>query len=210
MTPNASGTLGRVQLLIRDDDEAGFERAREWLLHGFGRWLGETSRLSQEAADETVSDASLALDWKFGYGDGHLGRWTAGEITEFLVGWCPRKLSASQENCAAIPGNTTLLTDYLAARGLLAQESATAAVLRAAATDATAAFIAEMGNPARFGMAKALFAGAAARRRARPPLSARSTRVPGRSGHRTAGTAPDRPGCSPGSRSPHPGPSHSR
>ena len=161
MTPNASGTLGRVQLLIRDD-EAGFERAREWLLDGFGRWLGDASRLSQEAADEAVSDASLALDWKFGYGDGHLGRWTAGEITEFLVGWCPRKLSVSQEDCAAIPGNIALFTDYLATQGLLAQGSATAAVLRAAATDATEEFIAEMGNPASFGMAKALFAGAAA------------------------------------------------
>jgi hypothetical protein len=150
-----------VQLLIRDDDEAGFERARGWLLDGFGQWLRDPSRLSQEAADEAVSDASLALVWKFGYGDGHLGRWTAGEITEFLLGWCPRKLSVPQEDCAAIPGNIATFTDYLAAQGLLARGSAAAAVLRAAATDATAEFVAEMGNPASFGMAKALFAGAA-------------------------------------------------
>lgn len=95
MTPHASGTLGRVQLLIRDDDEAGFERAREWLLGGFGRWLRDASRSSQEAADEAVSDASLALGWKFGYGDGHLRRWTADEITEFLLGWYRRLLQST-------------------------------------------------------------------------------------------------------------------
>ncbi|HUZ54622.1 MAG TPA: hypothetical protein VMU94_19115 [Streptosporangiaceae bacterium] len=150
-----------MQLAIRDDDEAGFEQAKDWLLDGFGRWLGNAPRLSQEAADAAVSDASIALDWKFGYGDGHLGRWTASEITEFLLGWCPRKLSVPQDDCAAIPGHIALFTDYLAAQRLLAPGSAAAAALRAAATDAAADFIAEMGNPARFGMAKALFAGAA-------------------------------------------------
>lgn len=147
-------------MLIRDDDEAGFERAKEWLLEGFGRWLPDEPGLSPEA-DDAVSDAGLVLDWKFGYGDGHLGRWTAGEIAEFLLGWCPRKLSVSQEDCVAIPSHIASFTDYLSAHGLLAQGSATAAVLRAAATDATAEFVAEMGNPASFGMAKALFAGAA-------------------------------------------------
>lgn len=161
MAPNASGTLVRVQLLIRDDDEAGFERARDWLLEGFGRWLRDERGLSPEATDEAVSDAGLALDWKFGYGDGHLGRWTANEIAEFLLRWCPRKLSVSQEDCAAIPGHIASFTDYLAAQALLARGSAAAAVLRTAATDATAEFVAEMGNPASFGMAKALFAGAA-------------------------------------------------
>ena len=161
MASGASGTLVRVQLLIRDDDEAGFERARDWLLEGFGGWLRDERPLSPEAADEAVSDAGLALDWKFGYGDGHLGRWTAGEIAEFLLGWCPRKLSVSQEDCQAIPGHIASFTDYLAAHGLLARGSAATAVLRAAATDATAEFVAGMGNPANFGMAKALFAGAA-------------------------------------------------
>ncbi len=161
MTANASGTLGRVQLQIGDDDEAGFERARDWLLDGFGRWLRGTARPGQEAPDDAVSDAGLALDWKFGYGDGHLGRWTADDINEFLLGWCPRKLSVSQEECAAIPASIASFTDYLAARGLLAPGSGTATALGAAATDVTAEFVAEMGNPASFGMAKALFAGAA-------------------------------------------------
>ena len=161
MALKASGTLGRVQLQIRNGDESGFQQARDRLLAGFGGWLRDAARLSEPGADEAVSDASLALDWKFGYGDGHLGRWTAGDIAEFLLGWCPRKLTVSQEDCVTIPENVAAFTDFLAAQGLLAQGSATAAVLRATATDATAEFIAEMSNPANFGMAKALFAGAA-------------------------------------------------
>jgi hypothetical protein len=117
--------------------------------------------LDQKAADEAVSDASLLLDWKFGFEDGHLGPWTVGDISEFLFGWCPRKLSASQEECVAIPGSIASFTDYLAAEGLLAPGSSAAPVLRAAASDAAPGFVAEMGNPANFGMAKAMFAGAA-------------------------------------------------
>src|ERR1700722_19946213 len=92
MTASASGTLAHVQLQIRDGDEAGFERARDWLLGGFGRWLRDVSRLGQEAADGAVSDASLLLGWKFGFDDGHLGRWTGGDIPQFPLGGCPRKL----------------------------------------------------------------------------------------------------------------------
>jgi hypothetical protein len=163
MAPKASGTLDRVQLQIRDGDESGFKQTRDWLLSEFGEWLRDASRLSEPDADEAVSDASLALDWKFGYGDGHLGRWTASDVTEFLLSWCPRKLTASQDDCVSIPENVASFTDYLAASRLLASGSATAAVLRAAATEATAEFMAEMSNPANFGMAKALFAGAAER-----------------------------------------------
>jgi hypothetical protein len=78
------------------DDEAGFGRARDWLLDGFGGWLRAESGLDDAAAAEAVGDAGIALDWKFGYGSGNLGCWTAGDLTEFLLGWCPRKLSVSQ------------------------------------------------------------------------------------------------------------------
>ena len=160
MALKASGTLGRVQLQIRDGDESGFAQAKGWLLAGFSGWLDDVARPSGPGANEAVSDASLVLDWKFGYGDGHLGRWTAGDVGEFLLGWCPRKLTVSQEDCVSIPGSVAAFTDYLAAQGLLATGSATAALLRVTATGATAEFIAEMSNPANFGMAKALFAGA--------------------------------------------------
>src|SRR6185437_13626980 len=93
-----------------------------------------------------------ALDWKFSYDDGHLGRWTTGDVTEFLLGWCPRKLSVSPEDCVTIPGSIAALTDYLAAKELLAPGCSSRAALVSAATDTAADFVAEMGNPANFGL----------------------------------------------------------
>lgn len=151
-----------MKLQIRHDDEAGFERAKDWLLDGFGRWLCDERQLDDGLVGFAVGDAETALDWKFGYEDGHLGRWTGGDVTEFLLGWCPRKLSVSAEHSVLIPGNVAAFTDYLAAQKLLAPGSSSGAALRAAATSAAADFVAEMENPANFGMAKSLFASAAA------------------------------------------------
>ena len=149
-------------LQIGAEDEDGFERAKDWLLDGLGRWLLDERKMDDGLADIVVSDAEIALDWKFGYEDGHLGEWTTGQVTEFLLRWCPRKLSVSQEDSVTIPGSIAAFTDYLAERGLLARGSSTRAALRAAATAAAADFVAEMGNPDNFGMAKSLFSEAAA------------------------------------------------
>src|SRR5580658_7809893 len=152
-----------MRLQIGQDDETGFERAKDWLLDGFGRWLREERQLDDGLVGIAVGDAEIALAWKFGYDDGHLGRWSTGDVTEFLFGWCPRKLSVTQEDSVSIPGSVAAFTDYLAARGLLAGGSSSGETLRATATSAVADFVAEMGNPANFGMAKSLFAAAAER-----------------------------------------------
>ena len=152
-----------MQLHIHHEDEAGFERARDWLVGDFGRWLRAERRLEDELADIAAGDAGILLDWKFGYGDGHLGRWTCAEVTEFLMRWCPRKLSVSQERSVTIPGSLAAFTDYLAARARLAPGSSSGAALREAVTSVSADFVTEMGNPANFGMAKSFLADAAAR-----------------------------------------------
>jgi hypothetical protein len=74
-----------VQLQLRQDDEVGFGRVRDRLLDGFGGWLKAQPGLDEAAAHDATIDAGIALDWKFGYGDGHLGRWTTGDIAEFLL-----------------------------------------------------------------------------------------------------------------------------
>ncbi len=152
-----------MRLQIRHDDETGFEKAKDRLLEGFGLWLYADRQLDDELVEMAVSDAEIALDWKFGYDDGHLGRWTTGDVTEFLLRWCPRKLSLTQEDSVTIPGSVSAFISYLAARELLAPGSSPAAAIRTAIEDAAEDFVAEMGNPANFGMAKSLFAGALAR-----------------------------------------------
>jgi hypothetical protein len=151
-----------VQLQLRQDDEAGFGRVRDRLLDGFGGWLKAQPGLDDAAAHDATIDAGIALDWKFGYGDGHLGRWTTGDVAEFLLSWCPRKLSVSQADSVSIPGSIAAFTDYLAAEGLLASGSASPARLRAAATGAAGEFVTAMGDPANFGMAKSIFSSALA------------------------------------------------
>ena len=153
---------GAVQLELSQGDEAGFGRVQGRLLDGFGGWLRAQRRFDEAAAHGATVDAGIALDWKFGYGDGHLGRWTTGDIAEFLLSWCPRKLSVSQADSVTIPGSIAAFTDYLAAERLLAPGSASAARLRAAATGATDEFVAAMGDPANFGLAKSIFSGALA------------------------------------------------
>ncbi len=151
-----------MQLELRQDDEAGFGRVRGQLLDGFGSWLKTQPGLDEAAAHDATIDAGIALDWKFGYGDGHLGRWTTGDVAEFLLRWCPRKLSVSQADSVTIPGSIATFTDYLAAERLLAPGSASPARLRAAATGAVGEFVTAMGDPANFGMAKSIFSGALA------------------------------------------------
>ena len=151
-----------MQLEISQDDEAGFGRVRGRLLDGFGIWLKAQPGLDEAAAHDATVDAGIALDWKFGYGDGHLGRWTTGDVAEFLLSWCPRKLSVSQADSVTIPGSIAAFTDYLAAERLLAPGSASPARLRAAATGVAGEFAAAMGDPANFGMAKSIFTGALA------------------------------------------------
>jgi hypothetical protein len=150
-----------VRLKVDQDDDAGFGRARDWLLERFEAWVADLG-LDKAAAADAASDVSIALDWKFGYDDGDLGRWTGADVREFLLRWCPRKLSVSQADCVSIPDSIAAFTDYLAANGLLAPHSARPAALRAAATGAVGEFVAAMGDPANFGMAKSIFCAAAA------------------------------------------------
>lgn len=151
-----------MQLELSHDDEAGFGRVREQVLDGLEGWLKTQPAFDEAAARDAVFDVGIALDWKFGYGDGHLGRWTADDVTDFLLRWCPRKLSVSQADGVSLPRGLAALTDYLAADGLLAPGSASAAQLRDAASAAAREFVTAMADPANFGMAKSIFMGAVA------------------------------------------------
>ena len=79
------------------EDERAFSARRDALGEQFTRWLN-----TQNVAGDP-NDAALLMDWKFGYADGGLDTWTVADVGEFLLGWCPRKLSAAPEECAEIP-----------------------------------------------------------------------------------------------------------
>jgi hypothetical protein len=136
------------------DDEAAFYERRDDLTDRFARWL-ETHRVAGEP-----SDAELLMDWKFGYGDGALATWTTADVEEFLFAWCPRKLSAPAPYCAKVPGSVAAFVEFLAHAGLLAPGSGRPSDIRRYCERHTDRFLREMRNPANFGMAKSMFAGA--------------------------------------------------
>ena len=163
--PRSKGTYGgagrNLNLAFGPDDEEDFLAAQASLLDRFARWLLE-ERPVEGDPEEMADDVGVALSWKWGYGDGDLGRWRTGDVGEFLLHWCPRKLSVSQADCASIPASLAAFAAFLDDEALLAPGSSTVADLAAATASMTERFVAAMGDASNFGMAKSLFNSAAA------------------------------------------------
>ena len=143
------------------DDDA-YDADRTQLSTRFRAWLTASSHGSAHFptdTDDAVSDVEMALDWKRNYGDSRLTRWTPADVEEFLLGWCPRKLSASAEGAASIPDSIARFVEFLAHERLLSGGAAPPELARFARALA-GRFRTEMSNPANFGLAKSMFAGA--------------------------------------------------
>lgn len=63
--------------------------------------------------------ASSMLEWKGGYGDGRLGRWTGDDLAEYLLDYFPRKVSVDEETLDAVPECVIAFLRFLDARGSL-------------------------------------------------------------------------------------------
>ncbi|MBA3744951.1 hypothetical protein [Sporichthya sp.] len=148
--PNAGGG----QMRFGPDEDREFRRAAEALVAEFDRWS------APGAAPADRSDAELLLDWRYQYDDGALDVWTVGHLAEFLLHWCPRKLSAPADLCAGMPGSVAAFVEFLAHTGRLDPASDRPSTIRAWCERNQGAFLAAMANPDNFGMAKSLFAGA--------------------------------------------------
>jgi hypothetical protein len=150
------GKLSPVLLDIDHEDEPGFVAAREMLLGRFARWLAGEDRSSDEEIDELVGDAGVALDWKWSYGDGELATWRTGDVAEFLLEWCPQKLSVTQADCITIPLAVVSFFSFLHDEALLGRGSASVDRLIEAVTSLAEEFVVAMGDRSRFGLAKSM------------------------------------------------------
>lgn len=124
----------------------------------FDAWY--RTRHPEEAVIDT-SDLGLLVDWKLGYGDGRLDEWTIDQLEEFLLEWCPRKVTVSGAQAARMPEGVAQAFTFLADQGLLARRSVRGDRLAAHARSLADAFVNEMTEPANFGLAKSIFGGAA-------------------------------------------------
>ena len=134
------------------EDEEAFEARRVELVSDFAGWL------EQLPVVVDPDDFALLLDWKWGYSDGRLDRWNGADLSDFLLSWCPRKLSAPPEQVCAIPSTVALAMSFLAERGLQGADSAPIEELTEHAVGLQSVFMERMSDPANFGMGKSVFA----------------------------------------------------
>nr|MDQ6911229.1 hypothetical protein [Actinomycetota bacterium] len=149
-----------MKLTFGPDDENGFASACSLLLGRFESWLRDELGLTKAAATEMAFAASAALDWKWSYGDGNLGLWRVEDLEEFLLDWCPRKLSVSPTDCVTIPPSLAAFVEFMHTAGLLAPGSSPVVQLSEAAIEMTDDFVFAMGDSSNYGMAKSLCAAA--------------------------------------------------
>jgi hypothetical protein len=143
-----------MRMTFDEDDEDAYYRRRDELGEQFAQWL------NTRGVPGDPNDAGLLMDWKWSYCDGRLDLWSVPDVHRFLFEWCPRKLSAPPALCAEIPGSVAAFVEFLADTGMLAPGSAAPPAVREHCERNVEAFVREMGNPAKFGMAKSLFGGA--------------------------------------------------
>jgi Plasmid pRiA4b ORF-3-like protein len=130
------------------DEEAAKERER--LLDRFAAWAER-----QGAVDELGVAGSL-LDYKAQYAGGNLGHWSADDLRDFLLEWCPHHLALPAEDIPqAIPGVRAFL-GFLDQTGLLDPGSDRLQTLEATLDWIAPRFAEAMGDTSRFGPAKAM------------------------------------------------------
>jgi hypothetical protein len=145
-----------VQWKFDPDDEGGFYQARPEILASFRVWLLQQGSALESTIDGITGDVGIVLDWKWGYADGDLGSWSVLDIAEFLLEWCPRKLSVPPERCDVILVALREWLGYLDAAKLSTSDTEPVAILMNAIAAMRDDFIAAMGDRSKFGQAKSL------------------------------------------------------
>ncbi len=146
----------RMRFEDHDYDEAA--PTIEALVALYGQWLNAR----KPAEDADPFDLQLMLDWKLGYGDGRFDIWRRSEVEEFLLQWCPRKVSMPAQWSIPMVQRVADAFLFLDDQGLLSSDGDDATKLADFARTLGPQMQVAMSNPANFGMAKGLVAGAGA------------------------------------------------
>ncbi|MGH2716881.1 MAG: hypothetical protein ACRDM7_23925 [Thermoleophilaceae bacterium] len=104
------------------EDEDGFQRVMELLLSELEQHAKATYPPDSVVWEHGDFVASTMLQWKGGYHDGRLGRWTQADLAEYLLDYFPRKVSVDDETLAAVPDCARAFLGFLEERGSLTGE----------------------------------------------------------------------------------------
>ena len=142
--------------VVLDPEGRQYEKLRKQLVDNFESWLTDQGITD----DGTISsDAELLIDWCSNYSTGEISRIGVGDLQEFLLEWCPRKVSAPPSFAGPLCSSLESFVAFLAATDRLRGGQAMANRLTGYLSSNVDQVEAAMGDSSKFGMAKSLFAG---------------------------------------------------
>ena len=136
------------------DDEEGFHKLTERLLDELERWAKATCPADGPVWRSGDFVAGAMLEWKGGYGDGCLGRWTSDDLAEFLLDYFPRKVSAHESTLEDVVDCVIALLRFLDQRESLSGEPLD--VLEQACDALRDDFRSHSADPSAWGLAKSM------------------------------------------------------
>ena len=104
------------------EDEEGFHRVMDQLLEELEQHVKAAHPRDGVLSQHGDFVASTMMQWKGGYDDGRLGRWTQSDLAEYLLDYFPRKVSVENETLHAVPECVRAFLGFLDARGSLSGE----------------------------------------------------------------------------------------
>jgi hypothetical protein len=129
------------------EDDA--EEERERLLERFAAWV------ERQGGAGAVGFAASLLDYKSDLADWNLGCWTADDLGDFLLGWCPARLDLPKEDVPRMIPAAHLFIDFLDDTAQLEVESDLPKTLHATLELLAPQFAEAMADSSTFGPAKA-------------------------------------------------------
>ncbi len=137
------------------EDEQDFRRLTDLLLDELEQYV--RANLPSESAVWQHGDfiATTMLQWKGGYDDGRLGRWTSADLAEYLLDYFPRKVTVDAETLDAVPECAKAFLSFMQARGSLSGEPLE--VLEQALDVLGEEFKTHAQDSSRWGLAKSMF-----------------------------------------------------
>jgi hypothetical protein len=136
------------------EDEDGVHKLSQRLLDELEEWAKATCLPDGPVWRSGDFVGSAMLEWKGGYSDGYLGRWTSADLAEFLLDYFPRKVSVHEETHSDVVDCVIAFLRFLDQRESLSGEPVE--VLEETCDELRDEFRTRTADPSSWGLAKSM------------------------------------------------------